>query len=114
MEIDELRNRVSAARNFSKQQGLPDDVRGRLQQIAQEARAELDTRAAAQQQQETPPAASTEQPPAPADAPPAAADQAPVEQAPVVTEQPTDQPAVGEQAPAGETQPVVKIGRAHV
>ena len=111
MDTNELRNRARTARNFSKQQGLPDDVRGRLQQIAQEARAELDSRAAAQQQQETPPAATTEQPPAPAEAPPAAADQAPAEQPPVVTEQPADQPAVGEQAPADETQPVVKKKR---
>jgi hypothetical protein len=32
IETNELRERARAARNFVKQQGLPDDVRGRLQQ----------------------------------------------------------------------------------
>lgn len=84
MDAGELRNRARAARNFAKQQGLPDDVRGRLQQIAQEARAELDNRG--NQQQAT-------EPPA----------QQPAEQPPVAGEQPVDQAAPGD-----EQQPVQK------
>ncbi|NMD07086.1 MAG: hypothetical protein GYA66_03825, partial [Phyllobacteriaceae bacterium] len=45
MDAAELRNRAKSARNFAKQQGLPDDVRAKLQDIAQASRAELDARA---------------------------------------------------------------------
>lgn len=105
IETGELRNRARAARGFAKQQGLPDDVRGRLQQIAQEARTELDARASQQK------AAEPEQPPAPAEQPPAPAEQ-PVEQAappeppPAPAEQPVEQAAPVEPAPAPAEQPV--------
>ncbi len=105
IETGELRNRARAARGFAKQQGLPDDVRGRLQQIAQEARTELDARANQQK------AAEPEQPPAPAEQQPAPAEQ-PVEQAappeppPAPAEQPVEQAAPVEPAPAPAEQPV--------
>lgn len=94
IEAGELRQRARSARNFAKQQGLPDDVRGRLQQIAEEARAELDARANA-----APPA--TEQP-----TEQAAPAETPAETPPATEEQPAQ---TNEQAaPAEETAPVKK------
>jgi outer membrane protein OmpA-like peptidoglycan-associated protein len=95
IETGELRNRARAARGFAKQQGLPDEVRGRLQQIAQEARAELDARANQQK------AAEPEQPPAPAEQPVEQA--APAEPPPAPAEQPVEQPV--EQAAPAEPPP---------
>lgn len=104
IETGELRNRARAARGFAKQQGLPDDVRGRLQQIAEAARAELDARASQQK------AAEPEQPPAPAEQPPVPAEQpveqaAPVEPAPAPAEQPVEQAAPAEPAAPVVEQP---------
>lgn len=44
MTPEELRDRARAARAFAKQQGLTDDIRAQLQEIAKSARAELDAR----------------------------------------------------------------------
>ncbi len=68
---DELKNRARQARRFAKAEGLPQDVRGQLQALADADRAELEARAKAAEQ-------------APAAEPPAQ------EQA---TEQPAEQPA---------------------
>ena len=95
IETGELRSRARAARGFAKQQGLPDDVRGRLQQIAQEARTEMDARAS------QPKAAEPEQPPAPAEPPVEQA--APAEPPPAPAEQPVEQPV--EQAAPAEPPP---------
>lgn len=118
IETNELRERARAARNFVKQQGLPDDVRGRLQQIAKEARAELDARGnqpkKAEPEQTPPPAEPATEPPveqaAPVEQPPAPAEQpveqpveqaAPVEAPPAPAEQPVEQP-VEQAAPLGQ------------
>ncbi|MFO1034662.1 MAG: hypothetical protein U1E15_11485, partial [Hyphomicrobiales bacterium] len=50
LDPGQLRKRMRAAQGFAKQQGLPDDVRARLQDVASAARAELDAREAAAQQ----------------------------------------------------------------
>jgi outer membrane protein OmpA-like peptidoglycan-associated protein len=81
---DELKNRARQARRFAKAEGLPQDVRGQLQALADADRAELEARAKAAEQ-------------APAAEPPAQ------EQA---TEQPAEQPAQaqeqGTEQPAGQ------------
>lgn len=102
IDAAELRNRARAARNFAKQQGLPDDVRAKLQEIAQTARAELDARANQPKKAEEP--AAAEQPPAPAEPPVEQA--APVEQPPAPAQQPVEQAAPLEQPPAPVEQPV--------
>ncbi len=104
IDAAELRNRARAARNFAKQQGLPDDVRAKLQEIAQTARAELDARANQPKKAEEP--AAAEQPPAPAEPPVEQA--APVEQPPAPAQQPVEQAAPLEQPPAPVEQPVVR------
>lgn len=97
MDAAELRNRARSARNFAKQQGLPDDVRAKLQDIAQAARAELDARASQPKKAEEP--AAAEQPPAPAEQPVVqpVEQAAPVEQPPAPAEQPLEQAAPVEQ-----------------
>lgn len=102
IDAAELRNRARAARNFAKQQGLPDDVRAKLQEIAQTARAELDARANQPKKAEEP--AAAEQPPVPAEPPVEQA--APVEQPPAPAQQPVEQAAPLEQPPAPVEQPV--------
>ena len=102
MDAAELRNRAKSARNFAKQQGLPDDVRAKLQNIAQASHAELDARANQPKKAEEP--AAAEQPPAPAEQPVEQA--APVEQPPAPAEQPVEQAAPVEQPPAPVEQPV--------
>jgi outer membrane protein OmpA-like peptidoglycan-associated protein len=90
----ELRNRFRSARAFAKQQGLSDEVRAQLQDVAKAARAELDAREA--QPPKVDEAAPAEQPPAPAEQP--------VEQA---APQPTPEPdPVQEAAPEATSEPV--------
>lgn len=97
LKRSELRNLARNARNFAKQQGLPDDVRARLQEIAQTARAELDARANQPEKAEEP--APVEQPvEQPAEQPVEQA--APVESAPAPVEQPVEQAAPVEQPAA--------------
>jgi outer membrane protein OmpA-like peptidoglycan-associated protein len=118
LSVAELRDRARAARGFAKQQGLPDDIRARLQQIAGEARAELDARAAQPQKTEEPAtpadqAAPVEEPPAPAEPP--AEQAAPVVEPPAATEPPASAEQPAENDPSAEqpqeTQPGVKKKR---
>jgi outer membrane protein OmpA-like peptidoglycan-associated protein len=60
---DELRARFDAVREASKLEGLPDDVRGQLQAMADADKAEIENRkAAAEQPKEQAPAAAEQQP----------------------------------------------------
>jgi outer membrane protein OmpA-like peptidoglycan-associated protein len=87
LSIDELKVRFKTARQFAKDDALPEDVRGQLKAIVEASKAELETRAQAEQQQATPepkPEAQVAQDAAPAVEPPAAAKpmRKPVEPAP--------------------------------
>jgi outer membrane protein OmpA-like peptidoglycan-associated protein len=63
---DDLSQRFKAARKAAKMEGLPDDVRGQLQALAESDKAELDNRKAAAKPAEAPkeeaPAVAAEQP----------------------------------------------------
>jgi outer membrane protein OmpA-like peptidoglycan-associated protein len=74
LSIEELQARTRDARSLAKVQGLPDDVRVRLQAMAKEARAELGARSKAAGQE---PATETSQPQTPAVDPAAPKTEAP-------------------------------------
>ena len=69
IESDELKSRAKAARRFAKNENLPQDVRDRLNAIAQDARIEITKREQPQQEQQAAPAPKPE-PAAPEVAPP--------------------------------------------
>jgi outer membrane protein OmpA-like peptidoglycan-associated protein len=87
LSVDDLKARAKSARRFSKDDNLPDDVRGQLKAMADAARAELEARQQAAQaapQPEKPaaeaPALQPEQPAAPVAEAPAAPAEAPAAQ----------------------------------
>jgi outer membrane protein OmpA-like peptidoglycan-associated protein len=92
LSVDELKQRAKKARHFSKDESLPEDLRGQLAALSKGATEELNAREQAAKAAEPPPAPKAEEPPPPVQ------EAAPAQEAPKVEEPPP--PPVQEAAPA--------------